>query len=574
MAVAAVTVIEALAGIGALYLVKVLVDTISRDLGAGAAPGPDAGHVLTVLILTGGALALTVLVQNIGSILRMRQGLAVSEHVDRMIHDRAIAADLKFYESPLYYDALEQARQGGAERPAQIVANVILTLKAAIVLAGVVALIAGIDLVLIPILLLPVAIALLVRLYYTRKLFDWRMTRIQLERRASYLDWMLTSALHAKELRLNRIGGYFRDQYRALRTQLREGRVRIEQSRLWTEFAVALLGTGVFIVASAWLLQEALAERRAIGDVVLFVLLLRRAESGGTELVGNVSKAVDDHLYLTRLFQFMSIRPSIAAPEAPAPIPAEMREGVRLSGVSFRYDGARDFALRDVSLDLRPGQIVALVGENGSGKTTLIKLLTRLYDPTEGAVTLDGVDIRHLDPDRYRELFSAIFQDYAHYAATAGENIRFGDVALPGEPEAIAAAAARGGAAAFIERLPRSYDTPLTKLFDDGQDLSIGQWQRLALARSLYPHSRFVILDEPTSAVDPQAEFEMFEHFRERIGQRGALLISHRLSTVRLADYIYVLQDGQIAEQGAHEALIAAGGKYAELFEKQARYYR
>jgi ATP-binding cassette subfamily B protein len=570
--VAVATLLEAVSGIGLLYMVKLLVDEISGN--AAALRSDGVASVLPLLVTTGGVILAAVLLQSVSNVLRMRQGLAVSEYVDREIHDRAISVDLQFYESPRYYDALERARHGGAQRPAQIVSNVVQTFKAAIVLAAVLLMLAGIDLLLLPILLVPVLIALLVRLHYTRKLFDWRMGRAQLERRAGYLDWLLTSAAHAKELRLNRIGGFFRDQYRALKAQIRKGHIDIEQARLWTEFVVAVVGTAVFIGATAWLLQQSLSQQRPIGDVVLFVLLLRRAEGGGAELVGSVSRIVDDHLYLRRLFDFLAIRPVISAPVRPAPIPADIRDGVRLSNVSFKYDGAQDHALQDVSLQIRPGQIVALVGENGSGKTTLIKLLTRLYDPTGGSITLDGTDIRELDPLEYRRLFSVIFQDYAMYAETAGDNIRFGDVALPASPLAINGAAVRAGAAGFIERLPQSYDTPLTKLFDDGQDLSIGQWQRLALARAFYPRSKFVILDEPTSAVDPKAEFELFEHFRERIGGRGALVISHRLSTIRQADYAYVLQGGRIVEHGAHDDLVAAQGGYAELFDKQARHYR
>lgn len=572
IAVAVVTTLEAVIDIGILYVLKLLVDVIARATAASPGSAPDG--VLPLLVLTGGAITAAVLVHSVANILRMRQGLAASEYVDQEIHDRAISVDLQFYESARYYDELERARNGGAQRPAQVVSNVVLTFRALIVLVGILVLLAGIDLLLVPMLLLPVFVALLIRIYYTRKLFDWRMSRAQLERRAAYLDWMLTSAAHAKELRLNRIGVFFRDQYRGLKAQIRNGHVKIEQARLSAEFGVAVIGAIVFVAASAWLIGQSVAHSRPIGDVVLFVLLLRRAESGGTELVGSVSKIVDDHLYLQRLFDFLSTESVISMPASPVPIPDMPGEGVRLSNVSFRYDGAPDHALKDVSLQIRPGQIVALVGENGSGKTTLIKLLTRLYDPTSGSVTLDGTDIRQFDPVQYRSLFSVIFQDYAMYAEKAGDNIRFGDVNLPACATTISAAAQRAGAASFIERLPQAYETPLTKLFDNGQDLSIGQWQRLALARAFYPRSKFIILDEPTSAVDPKAEFELFERFRDRIAERGALVISHRLSTVRLADYTYVLQGGRIVEHGAHDDLIASKGKYADLFDKQAQHYR
>jgi ATP-binding cassette, subfamily B, bacterial len=570
--VAMATVAEIAASVGLLYAAKLLVDAISVELSASAAGAAD--HAMSALVIMGIAVVANVLLHNLGNALRMRQRMAVGEYVDEQIHDRAISVDLQFYETPQYYDALERARQGGTQRPAQIVGNVMSAFKSAGMLLAVLVMLAAIDLRLMPVLLLPIIIGLLVRLHFTRKLFDWRMARAQIDRRAGYLDWMLTSITYAKELRLNRSGNLFRDQYRSLRAQMNKGEIDNETARLWPEFAVSLFGAAVFLGASAWLLQEALSQQRLIGDVALFVLLLRRAEAGGQEFVGSIARVVDDQLYLRRLFDFLSIKPRIERPLSPAAISSPLNQGVKLSNVGFRYEGSAEDALQDVSLELPPGRIVALVGENGSGKTTLIKLLTRLYDPTSGTVSLEGRDVRDLDPAAYRRLFSVIFQDYAVYAETAAENIRLGDPDKDAHPDSIARAAQQAGASEFIERLPLSYATPLTKLFDNGRDLSVGQYQRLALARALYADSSFLILDEPTSAVDPRAEHELFEKFRERIGGRGALIISHRLSTVRMADYTYVLQGGRIIEHGVHDALVAQGGYYADLFEKQGQHYR
>ena len=242
--------------------------------------------------------------------------------------------------------------------------------------------------------------------------------------------------------------------------------------------------------------------------------------------------------------------------------------------MGFTYPGAQSPALSHVSLHLKPGSSLALVGANGSGKTTLIKLLSRLYDPTSGRVLLDGQDIRDFDPLAYRKLFSVILQEFSMYPETIAENIRYGDPEAEADRQRIIDAACRGGADSFIEALPRAYDTPLTKLFDDGHDLSLGQWQRVALSRAFFPDSRFVIMDEPTSAVDPVAEADLFDDFRERLGGRAALVISHRLSTVRQADYTYVLDGGHILEHGTHDDLVARDGPYAELFSRQARNYR
>jgi ATP-binding cassette subfamily B protein len=427
---------------------------------------------------------------------------------------------------------------------------------------------------LLPVLLTAVGIAILVRIHFTRRMFAWRMSRTQMERRAGFLDWMLTSDAHAKELRLNHLGEHFAEQFSSIRDKIRIEQLRMERLRLLVEFGVAVLGAAIFVGAGAWLLHLALAGSMSIGQVVLFILLLRQGEAAGGEVVSALSRIVDDYLFLDRLFDFLDLKPMMTRPLLPVAIPATLRDGIRLENVSFRYPDAAEPSLSDVSLHLPPGRIVALVGENGSGKTTLIKLLTRLYDPTSGTITLDGQDIREIDPEAYRRLFSAIFQDYAVYPETVAENIRFGDVTIELDRRRVEDAARRGGAISFIDRLPSGFDTPLTKLFDNGHDLSVGQWQRLALSRSFYPNSRFIIMDEPTSAVDPAAEFELFENFRTRLEDRGALIISHRLSTVRQADHTYVLEKGRILEGGTHEELITLDGVYASLFGRQAKYYR
>jgi ATP-binding cassette subfamily B protein len=251
-----------------------------------------------------------------------------------------------------------------------------------------------------------------------------------------------------------------------------------------------------------------------------------------------------------------------------------MQTGIVLSHVGFQYPTGARKVLEDVSLAIRPGEVVALVGENGSGKTTLVKLLCRLYDPTGGTITLDGVDLRRFEPAALRREFSVLFQDYAQYHLTARENIWFGNTALPPDHERIVAAARDSGADDVIRGLPKGYDTVLGKLFEQGEELSIGEWQKVALSRAFLRDAQILVLDEPTSSLDAKAEQAVFENFRKLASGRTAILISHRFSTVRMADRIYVLQEGRIIEGGTHEELIRSGGTYAHLFETQARQYR
>jgi len=570
IAVGLVTLAEAGFAILGLWLIKLLIDALSQAETVEA----EASRIFILLAATGVATLASLVAQSFGNLLRTRQGMLVADYVDREIHDRAISVDLGFYESPAYFDSLQRARQAGTQRPAQMVSTILLLAKAIVFLVAVLAMLAGIEWRLLPILFVAVLSALVVRLYFTRQLYDWQRRRVQLERRAGYLDWLLTSDIHAKELRLHALGDFFREAYSKLRGEIRGEQLRIERSKAVAEVGVALVGASVFVGAIAWLVMRTLAGTFTLGDLVLFVLLFRRAEQSGRETVNALSRLYEDQLYLSQLFSFLEVEPELTSPAQPATLPETLQDGLRLEGVDFAYPEAGSPALEGIDLHLPTGKLVALVGENGSGKTTLIKLMTRLYDPDRGRLTLDGTDIRDFDPIAYRRLFSVIFQDFAKYAASANENIWYGDAAHPLDVARTRDAGLRSGADSFLADLPRGYDTPLSRIFDDGRELSIGQWQRVALARAFLPDTRFIIMDEPTSAVDPAAEMELFDTLRDRIDGRGALIISHRLSTIRHVDYTYVLNQGRIAEHGTHEDLVRAGGRYADLFGRQAAYFR
>lgn len=565
-----VTIAEAVFTILGVWLIKVLIDALSQQQQI----TETSSSVFLFLGFAGLAIFATLAAQAYGNLLRTQQGLLVADYVDRQIHDRAIHVDLSFYESPAYFDSLQRARQSGTQRPAQMVSGALLLLKNIVLLCAVLAMLAGIEWRLLPVFLMAVVIALVVRVYFTRRIYEWQFLRAQLERRSSYFDWLLTSDHHAKELRLYDLGQYFREAYSILRRDIRTQQIKIESSKALAEVGIGVVGAGTFVGAVAFLLGQAVSGTFSLGDIVLFVLLFRRAQQSGKETVSSLSQMFEHQLYLRQLFSFLEAKPTILTPAEPKPIPRLIERGLIMKNVSFRYNDTNHNALTDVNLELPPGKLIALVGENGSGKTTLIKLLTRLYDPSEGCITLDGVDVREFDPGKYRNLFSVIFQDFSKYAATAAENIWFGDINHPRNDERIIAAGDRAGASPFLEKLQNGYDTPLSRVFDDGQELSIGQWQRVALGRALLPDTRFIIMDEPTSAIDPRAEMEIFDTLRDRIGDRGALIISHRLSTIRHADYTYVLDSGRIVENGTHDELVATRGHYADMFERQGRNFQ
>jgi ATP-binding cassette subfamily B protein len=311
-----------------------------------------------------------------------------------------------------------------------------------------------------------------------------------------------------------------------------------------------------------------------VGDLVMYYQAFQRGHDFLREMLGGLSGLYEDNLFLSNLYEFLDLKRKVVEPLTSRPIPRPMRTGIVFDRVSFQYPTGTRRVLQDISLTIRPGDHVAFVGENGSGKTTLIKLLCRLYDPTDGAITLDGTDLRQFETAALRHEISVIFQDYAQYHLTARENIWFGNPQLSPDQERIVAAARYSGADEVIAGLKRGYDTTLGKWFEDGEELSIGEWQKVALARAFLRDAPIIVLDEPTSALDAKAEYEVFGKFRQLAEGRTTILISHRFSTVRMADCIYVLDDGKIVEAGTHEKLVQRGGKYARLFETQAQYYR
>lgn len=565
-------VLEIIFGLLTLYLIKSLVDAITTLLGT-EGQVVDLRGVLLQVAGFGVATLAFLITRSASALAREAQGMKVADYVDRLIHARAISADLAFYESPAYFDTLQRARQSGNQRPAQVTGNILMLSKNLIMLAAVTVLLVSINWMLLPIILVAIIPALFVRVYFTRKLYEWRRRRTPMERRASYLDWLMTSDIHAKELRLNQLGGYLRNLYSELRRTIRGENFKISKQRTLVELVVSTVATLVFFLALGYLAIQTAEGRNTVGDLVLFLLIFQRAQSMGQEIVGQISRFYEDHLYIGLLFEFLDVRPSVVSPAMPEPAPEILSEGIILENAAFTYPGCEEQVLHDINLHLPPGKIIALVGANGSGKTSLIKLLTRLYDPTSGRVLVDGKDARCFNLEEYRRLYSVIFQDFSRYADTVRENIRFGDIHLAQDTAAVEDAARRAGAIEFVEQLPKGLDTLLGRMFEGGQELSVGQWQKIALARAFMNRSRVVILDEPTSAIDPNAEFELFENFRDRIGGRSALVISHRLSTIRMADYIYVLDKGKIMEDGTHQNLMQRKGLYWTAFSRQGKYY-
>jgi ABC-type multidrug transport system fused ATPase/permease subunit len=497
----------------------------------------------------------------------------LGQRVNELILEKTLELDLIHFEDPAFYDKLTRARREASSRPLSLVRRTFSLVQNAISLVtygGLLLQFSGWAVLVLIVAGLP---AFLVEARFSGeafRLFRWRVpeTRIQ-----SYLEVVIAREDYAKEVKLFQLGPLLLERYRDIFRKLYDEDRNLTLRRgLWS-YLLGLLSTAAFYGAYAWIAVEAARGRITLGDMTMYLLVFKQAQGAFSSSLSTIGGMYEDNLYLSNLYEFLE--QEIPAPEggaAAGPLPGD---GVRFEDVSFTYPGAAQPAVSGITLHLRPGEKLALVGENGSGKTTLIKLLTRLYTPTTGRILLDGLDLQAWNVDALRRRIGVIFQDFVHYQFKVGENIGAGDVSRFEDRDRWADAAEKGMARPFIDQMPAGFETQLGKWFDGGRELSLGQWQKVALARAFMRRDAdILVLDEPTAAMDAEAEVRIFDHFREVTRDQMAILISHRFSTVRMADQIAVLHGGRLIEQGTHEALMALEGRYAHLFSIQAAGYR
>jgi ATP-binding cassette subfamily B protein/ATP-binding cassette subfamily C protein len=395
-------------------------------------------------------------------------------------------------------------------------------------------------------------------------------------RKLNYLEWLLTRDGYVKEVKLFGLGPLVLSRYRALFGKFYDEDRRLAVRRMAWGVGLGLLALGVFYGMYALVAGRAARAEISLGDLTLYLAIFRQGQASVQNILGAVGAMYEDSLYMSNLASYLGIRVSGEAPRTrpPATVARGRPLAVEFDDVSFRYPGRSEWALRGVSLVLAPGEKLGLVGENGAGKSTLVKLLLRFYDPTEGAVRYGGVDLRDLDVADLRRRMGAVFQDFVHYQFTAAENVGLGDPARVDDRQRIRLAAERAGALALVEGLPKGLDTVLGGWFEAGHELSAGQWQKLAVARAfMREDAEVLVLDEPTASIDAEGEHELFQRFRALAADRSAIVISHRFSTVRIADRIAVLRAGRLTELGTHRELLERDGRYAHLFRLQAQGY-
>ncbi|MBW1981972.1 MAG: ABC transporter ATP-binding protein [Deltaproteobacteria bacterium] len=566
-------VIQGTLPLAALYLMKLIVDAVTYAVGS-ADKAAALSQVLLLIALAAGVALLQVFCRALAGLVQEAQTLAVTDHMYGVLHAKSIEVDLEYYETPQYLDSLHRAQREGPHRPTQIVQGLVRLGQSSISLVAMAGLLFSFHWAVGVVLFAAAIPGVLVRLKYAGKMFHWQRQRTSAERRASYLNWILTGDIHAKEVRLFQLGNLFKERFRELREELRRERLEISRKRSLADLVAQGSATVAVFSTFAFIAYRTLLGMITLGDMVMYFQAFQRGLSYLREVLGGLANLYENNLFLLNLYEFLDLEPRVKEPVSPIPVPHRLQKGVCFEQVCFQYPGSSHTVLEDISLTIEPGEVVALVGENGSGKTTLIKLLCRLYDPLEGTIKLDGVDLREFRTTELRRQISVIFQDYVKYHLTAKENIWLGNIDLRPEGEEIVAASRRAGVDEVISRLPLGYDTILGKWFEDGEELSIGQWQKVALARAFLRDAQIMVLDEPTSCLDVKSEYEVFRRFRQLLNGRSAILISHRFSTVRMADRIFVLENGRILESGSHQELLRLGGKYARLFNTQAEYYR
>jgi ATP-binding cassette subfamily B protein len=560
--------VQGLLPVATVYLTRLLVDRLVTAAGAGGTWDTLAPLLLLVALMAGVVL-LGEALRCAAVWVRTAQSELLKDHISGLIHQKSTEADLAFYESPEYHDRLHRARDEAGYRPVALVEGLGQLLQNGVTLLAMGAVLLPYGWWLPAALLVSTLPAFGVVLHCNLQQHHWRQRTTADERRGWYYDWLLTSGDTAAEFRLFGLGPLFRSLHQALRARLRGERLRLARQGAVAELAgatVALLVTGG---AMAWMVSQAIRGVITLGVLALFYQAFQQGQRLMRSLLDGVGQVYTNVLFLGNLFEFLALKPRITDPPHPADLPA-LRRGIAFHGVTFRYPGGERVALDDFSLTIPAGQVAALVGPNGAGKSTLIKLLCRLYDPDGGRIELDGIDLRELEVARLRRLINVLFQQPVHYSATVAENIALGGLSEPSRDE-VEEAGRAAGADEPVARLPKGYETLLGKWFAGGTDLSVGEWQRLALARAFLRRAPILLLDEPTSAMDSWAEADWHERFRRLAAGRTVLIITHRFTTAMRADIIHVMTEGRVAESGSHQELLARGGLYARSWAAQMR---
>jgi ATP-binding cassette subfamily B protein len=555
-------IVQGLLPAATVYLTKLVVDGVVTAVKSGSS-WPHVRHVLLLLLLLGGILLLMEVVRGGINWVRAVQAELLQDHITELIHEKSVTADLAFYELSDYYDHLHRARAEARYRPVALLGNLGALLQNSITLIAMGAILIPLGPWLALALMFSTLPAFYVVVHYALAEYQWRQRTTADDRRAWYYDWIMTTAEAAAELRLFGLGKYFQTSYNALRQRLRGERLELTQKQGFAELGASMIALGIAAAALGWMVWKALQGLVTLGELALIYAAFNQGQGLMRTLLENAGQLYGNSLFLGNLFEFLALKPrTICRGGPPWPPLRDIKVSIDFKNVSFSYPNTSAKALDDFTLNIPRGKIVAIVGPNGAGKSTLLKLLCRFYDPDRGSIEIDGRDLRDLATEDLRRLITVLFQQPFHYNATVRENVLYGDLKLGPSDAEIDAAIRAAGADEVVARLPQEEQTLLGRWFAGGTELSVGEWQRIALARAFLRRAPIIILDEPTSALDPWAEADWLERFRRLAIGRTSIIITHRFTTAMHADVIHVMDRGRIVESGSHHWLLEQNGLY------------
>ncbi len=569
----ALTLTSSLLPAAQIYISKLIVDQVVALVGAGTAV-TVMGQALLPLVGAGfGLLVLQAILQQLDGYVTQVMSDRFLLHANTLMLEQATRLDLAHYESPEFHDILNRAQQSGSNYPMRVLRLSLMLLGQVTRLAGLLALLLRFNPLVFVLLLLSALPTFWVGVQFSERRF-W-MTRRQTPSRrlADYFGAVLTEPKYVKEVRLFNLGEHLVGQYHSIRDQFNNESQVLARRQSFAQVSIEMIAAIAFYGAYALVLWEAIRGLVTIGDLTLYAGTFQQAQAATAGILTTIATLYEFNLYVSQYFEFLDLAPQVISPRKPKPFPAPIKEGLVLQDVYFTYPGSQQPTLKNITLTVDPTECIALVGLNGSGKTTLLKLLTRLYDVDRGLIAFDDIPISAFKLGDLRRNIGVLFQDFARYALSAQDNIGFGDLPNREDSARVLQAADEAGANPVINELDKGYDTVLGKMFTGGVDLSGGQWQKIGLARAFMSQAQVLILDEPTAAVDAIAEHDLFERFRQLTKGKMTFLVSHRFSTVRMADRIVVLEKGEIIETGTHEQLMKQQGRYEEMFRLQAESY-
>jgi ATP-binding cassette subfamily B protein len=528
--------------------------------------------VRPTLVLAGLMICVTLLTELLESAtewIRSAQSEFIRDHISALVHEKSASMDIAFYESAEYHDHLFRVRDEANSYPLALLESVGSLLQNSVTLLAM-------GSVLIPygswlplLLLVSVSPALYVVLSFNWRNHQWWQQTTSKRRWAMYYDEVLVDSEVAPELRVFALGAHFQSAYSALRRCLRTEHLKLIKRQTLSRLGAAIAALLISGTAMAWMVWRTLRGAVTLGDLALFYQAFQRGQSLMHSLLRDLGKIYSNTLFLGNLFEFLDLKPQVLDPPKPVPAPSGLEQGICFRQVTFRYPSSSRIALQHFNLTIPAGQTTAIVGPNGAGKSTLVKLLCRFYDPEAGCIELDGINLREIEIAELRRVMTVLFQSPVHYHATAAQNIVLGDLSAISEPVEVETAARAAGAHDIIASLPRGYETLLGKWFADGTELSEGEWQRIALARAYLRQAHILILDEPTSHMDPWAEVDWLERFQALARGRTTVIVTHRFTVAMHADVIHVMHEGRIMESGSHAQLLTRKGLYAQSWAAQ-----